>query len=325
MDFLRQLPIGQFVAEESAAPDGAGRGGSWLRRLDPRLKLAWTVAFLVTPILAGPVWRLALVGLLLLITALSGLPWRLWRRSLPLLLGLALLVGGLAAFLPAGDPAPGQLQRPPAEVRLQPGSPLDPAPQRAGRSWELLRWGPVQVGPVPLGPLVVNRRSATLGLNGATLLFTLVHSANLLLLTTPPEELVWALAWFLAPLRLLGWPVERLGFTLLLSLRFLPLVQEELQNLLRSVATRAVNLRRLGWRLSLGLVLGVGERLLANLLLRAEQGAEALQARGGHWLAPHQLHVRPGPRRIGRLLLNLACGLALAAFLGLRWSALGTL
>jgi energy-coupling factor transport system permease protein len=327
VDFLRQLPIGQFVAEEPDGTGGASGGGrgSWLRRLDPRLKLAWTVAFLVTPILAGPVWRLALVGLLLLITALSGLPWRLWRRSLPLLVGLALLVGGLAVFLPAGGPAPGQLQRPPAEVRLQPGSPLEPAPERAGRRWELLRWGPVQLGPVPLGPLVVNRRSATLGLNGATLLFTLVHSANLLLLTTPPEDLVWALAWFLAPLARLGWPVERLGFTLLLSLRFLPLVQEELQNLLRSVATRAVNLRRLGWRLSLGLVLGVGERLLANLLLRAEQGAESLQARGGHWLPPDRLHRPPTHLGMGRMLLNLAGALALVVVVALRWSSLGTL
>jgi energy-coupling factor transport system permease protein len=71
---------------------------------------------------------------LLLITALSGLPWRLWRRSLPLLVGLALLVGGLAVFLPAGGPAPGPLQRPPAEVRLLPGSPLEPAPERAHSS-----------------------------------------------------------------------------------------------------------------------------------------------------------------------------------------------
>jgi energy-coupling factor transport system permease protein len=320
VDFLRQLPIGQFVAEES----GGGRG-SWLRRLDPRLKLAWTVAFLVTPILAGPVWRLALVGLLLLITAGSGLPWRLWRRSLPLLLGLALLVGSLAVFLPAGGGAPAQLQRPPAEVRLLPGSPLDPAPERAGRSWELLRWGPVNLGPLALGPLVVNRRSAELGLNSATLLFTLVHSANLLLLTTPPEDLVWALAWCLAPLARLGWPVERLGFTLLLSLRFLPLVQEELQNLLRAVTTRAVNLRRLGWRASLGLVLGVAERLLANLLLRAEQGAEALQARGGHWLPADQLHRRPQRLGPARIVLNLACGLGLVCFLGLRCSTLGTL
>lgn len=121
-----------------------------------------------------------------------------------------------------------------------------------------MRWGPLPLGPVPLGPLVITRRSAELGLNGATLLITVIHSANLLLLTTPPEELVWALAWAIAPLGRLGAPVERLGFTLLLALRFLPLVQEEFQNLLRSLATRAVNLRRLGWKPSLALVLALG-------------------------------------------------------------------
>ncbi len=318
MDFLRQLPIGQYVAEEPDA-SGARRDGSWLRRLDARLKLAWTVAFLVTPILAGPIWRLALVGVLLLITACSGLPWRLWRRSLPLLLALALLVGGLATVLPSGAVPPAPLQRPPAEVRLQPGAPLQPAAERSGKAWELVRWGPLQLGPVSLGPLVVNRRSARLGLNGSTLLFTLVHSANLMLLTTRPEELVWAISWLLTPLARLGWPMQRLGFTLLLALRFLPLVQEELQNLLRSVATRAVNLRQLGWRPSLGLVLAVGERLLANLLLRSEQGAEALLARGGRWLPPEQLHRREPPRP----WLNLAALLGLIGLLGLRWSVGG--
>ncbi|MCP9926273.1 CbiQ family ECF transporter T component [Cyanobium sp. CH-040] len=319
MDFLRQLPIGQFVAEEPG-PAAGRRSGSWLRRLDARLKLAWTVAFLVTPILAGVPWRLALVGLLLLITACSGLPWRVWRRSLPLLLALALLVGGLALFLPTGGVPPAPLQRPPAEVRLASGSPLEPPPERSGRAWELLRLGPAQLGPLSLGPLVVTRRSAQLALNGSTLLVTLVHSANLMLLTTRPEELVWAISWLLAPLGRLGWPVQRLGFTLLLSLRFLPLVQEELQNLLRSLATRAVNLRRLGWKPSLGLVLAVGERLLANLLLRAEQGAEALLARGGLWLPPEQLH-RPSPPRPW---LNLAALLGLIALVGLRWSVGGT-
>ena len=103
MDFLRQIPIGQFAAPD---PAEAATGGSWLRRLDPRLKLAWSLIFLVTPILAGPLWRLSLVGLLLLITAASGLSWRLWRRSVPLLLALALLVGALAALLPAGTAAP---------------------------------------------------------------------------------------------------------------------------------------------------------------------------------------------------------------------------
>ena len=41
--------------------------------------------FLLTPVLAGPLWRLALVLGLLLITLISGLPVRLWWRSLLLL------------------------------------------------------------------------------------------------------------------------------------------------------------------------------------------------------------------------------------------------
>jgi energy-coupling factor transport system permease protein len=308
MDWLRQLPIGQYV-------DTGEGDGSWLKRLDPRVKLVWTVAFLVTPILAGSLWRLALVGLLLLITVCSGLPLRLWRRTLPLLIALALLVGLLAALLPAGGAPPASLQRPPTELRLAPATPGAPAPSRAGLAWELVRWGPVSAGPFVLGPLVVTRRSAELGINGATLLFTVIHSANLLLLTTTPEELVWTIAWWLRPFRALGWPVERLGFTLLLALRFLPLVQEELQNLLRSIATRAVSLRRLGWKASLGLVLAVGERLLANVLLRSEQGAEALMARGGQWIPPDRLH-QPAATPT---LASLAALLALAGLLALRW------
>jgi energy-coupling factor transport system permease protein len=76
-----------------------------------------------------------------------------------------------------------------------------------------------------------------------------------------------------------------------------------------------VNLRRLGWQASLGLVLAVGERLLANVLLRAEQGAEALVARGGRWLAPDQL-LRPP---LGHRPQQWGAGLGLLVLLGLRW------
>jgi energy-coupling factor transport system permease protein len=308
MDWLRQLPIGQYV-------DPGSGGGGWMARLDPRLKLAWTLAFLVTPILAGPQWRLALVALLVLLTLVSGLPARLWRRSLVLWLALALLVGLLSAFLPADAIAPASLSRPPGELRLAPTPLGAPAPSRAGLPWELVRLGPLKLGPASFGPLVVTRRSAELGLRGGTLLFTLIHSANLLLLITAPEELVWAIGWFLRPFAAAGLPMQRLGFTLLLSLRFLPLVQEELQNLLRAIATRAVNLRSLGWRAALGLVLAVGERLLANVLLRAEQGAEALLARGGRWLPPELLH-RP---RAGAGPAGWLAGGGLLLLLVLRW------
>ena len=162
MDWLRQIPIGQYVPGS----------GSWLRQLDARQKLAWTLAFLLTPILAGPLWRLALVGLLLLVTALSGLPWRLWRRSLPLLLALALFVGALSSLLPTGSSSPASPSRPPTELRLAPAGADGRPPSRMGLSWELVHWGPLRVGPVALGPLVVTRRSGELGISSATLSWT---------------------------------------------------------------------------------------------------------------------------------------------------------
>ena len=286
MDWLRQIPMGQYVD---------GREG-WLRRLDPRLKLAWSLVFLLTPVLAGPLWRLGLVAALLALTLVCGLPRRIWWRSLLLLTLLSLVVGTLSMLLPAADP--------PATLALRSAQELPDAALQ-GPSWVLFE----------LGPLMVDRASLLLGLRTSTLIFTVIHSVNLVLVSTSPEDLVWALSWCLAPLQRLGLPVERLGFQLLLALRFLPLVQEELQNLLRSLASRAVNLRRLGFKASFGLVLAVGERLLANILLRAEQGADALLARGGRILGPSRFRLaeqQPAP------VLNGLAVLALLSVLGLR-------
>lgn len=292
MDWLRQLPMGQYV-------DG-DRG--WIRRVDVRLKLGWTLAFLITPILANGAWRVGLVGLLLLLTALCGLPWLLWRRLIPLLLAASCLVGAIFLVIPPGPTVPQVPQRPTEEVRLLP---VDTPRSAAGEPWQLWQWGPVDV----------NRASLDLALRSGTLLFTLVHSANLLLVSTPAEDLAWSFAWILHPLRRLGVPTTELGFMLLLSLRFLPLVQEEFQNLLRAVATRSFQLRQLGLKGVMALLLGLGERLLANLLLRAEQGAEALMARGGQLLPPLTLR----PRQPTAKLLNACAMVLLALFVALRW------
>ncbi len=83
--------------------------------------------------------------------------------------------------------------------------------------------------------------------------------------------------------------MEKLSFQLLLALRFLPLVQEELQNLFRSVGVRAIEFRKLGLKSSLDLLVTLGERLLSNILLRAEQGADSLMSREGLWLSSQQL------------------------------------
>ena len=297
MDWLRQIPIGQFV-------DGSE---SWLRRLDPRLKVFWSLLFLLSPVLAGPIWRLSLVAGLMLLTLCSGLPPRIWSRSCLILLVLSVAVGSLSLLLPAVDPPQAFALRDPNEL---PGIDL------VTPSWDLVRLGPLSIGPLTLGPLVIDRASALLGLRTSTLVFTVIHSVNLVLITTPPEDLVWALSWMLSPLRPLGVPVTRLSFQLLLALRFLPLVQEELQNLLRSLVSRAVSLRKLGFKAAFGLLLSVGERLLANILLRAEQGADALVARGARVMPPDdfrhgsaQNQSSPWLNAVGALALVLVVGM----------------
>ncbi len=298
MDWLRKVPIGQYVTGDS----------SWLRSLDPRLKMLWVVMFLITPILAGPIWRLGLVVSLLLFTLLSCLPWRIWSRSFCFVLILSVFVGVFAILLPTGEAAASLSIRNPQELSTS---------LIKGPPWDLLTLGPIRLGEIIFGPFIINRRSAELALNTSTLIFTVVHSVNLMLLTTPPEDLVWTLRWFLAPLALFGLPVDRISFQLLLSLRFLPLVQEEVQNLLRSLAMRAVKVRKLGFKSTLALVVSVAERLLANILLRAEQGADALVARGGVWLPPSDLRpIRPSGQRLP--FLNFWAGLFLIIVLSLR-------
>ena len=270
MDWLKKIPIGQYVSGKS----------SWLRGIDPRIKLSWILLFLLTPILANSTWRVSLTFFLLLITFLSLLPPIIWWRSLVFLLTFSLLLGFLSIVLPASATSSELTIRAPDEI---PGAIV------FSRSWEIFRLGPFNFGGISLGPLIVDRRSAELGIKTSTLIFTVIHSVNLMLITTPPEDLVWAIRWFFAPLTLLGFPLEKLSFQLLLSLRFLPLVQEELQNLFRSIGMRAIDFKKLGLKSSLGLFVSLGERLLSNILLRAEQGADSLMLREGLWLSSQQL------------------------------------
>ena len=88
MNILTKFPIGQYV-------DG---NRSWLRIVDSRLKIIAVFIFLITPIWAGPLWRISLVICLLFITFISLLPFRVWWRSLLFLLGLSLIIGLLSTI-----------------------------------------------------------------------------------------------------------------------------------------------------------------------------------------------------------------------------------
>ena len=83
MNILTKFSVGQYVSGNR----------SWLRIIDSRLKIIIVMIFLITPIWAGPIWRLSLVGCLLFVTFISLLPSRVWWRSLFFLSCLSILIG----------------------------------------------------------------------------------------------------------------------------------------------------------------------------------------------------------------------------------------
>lgn len=305
MDLLRSLPLGLYLEQPI----------TWLHYLDSRVKFIWLMSFLAAPLLANPYSRLALVVLLILLTLSARIPLRVWRQQMGWLLTLSFFVFVLTAIAPDGLAVSHQSRLPPNELTFaeQPPTESVPDPQPwynpfGGRSQssDSPLTEPPNLKPQPTnyryvlfsaGPVTITRRSLDLAVRVSTVLFTLIYSTNLFLLTTAPEEITAGLESLMRPLRRLKVPVTEITLTLTLSLRFIPLVLEEVQNLFRSVRTRAINWKKLGVRRSLQVWLIVSERLLENLLLRAEQIAKAMTVRGftspnEHRVQWHQLRLR---------------------------------
>ncbi|ESA33758.1 cobalt transport protein [Leptolyngbya sp. Heron Island J] len=279
MDLLRSLPIGLYLEQPV----------TWLHRLDARVKLAWLLSFLLTPVLANTSWRIGLVAVLMLLTLTARIPWRVWRQQMGGLLILFTLASLLIMVMPDG-----------VAVITQPRWPTPDAIATLDTPFEIIGTLPetsYRYIIVDLHWVQITQKSLKLAIKVGTLLFTLIYSTNLFLLTTAPEEITAAIEELMSPLRWFKLPVTEIALTLTLALRFIPLVLEEVQNLVRSVRTRAINWRKLGWRHASQIWLMVAERLLDNLLLRAQQIAGAMKVRGftspdHHQVQWHQLQLR---------------------------------
>jgi energy-coupling factor transport system permease protein len=308
MDLLRSLPLGLYLEQPI----------TWLHHLDARVKLIWLLSFLLAPLLASAACRIGLVGLLIFLTLTAMIPMRVWRQQMGLLMVFSLMVLVITAIAPDGLAVDHQPRLPTSEITFL--SEKAPSQQESAERqpwYDPFGWfsnpdsessenpenttttsqAPNLPQPTDYryvlfdrGPLKITRRSLDLGVRISTLLFTLIYSTNLYLLTTAPEEITAGLEDLMSPLRRLKLPVTEITLTLTLSLRFIPLVLEEVQNLIRAVRTRAINWKKLGWRGSMKVWLTVVERLLENLLLRASQIANGMQVRG--FTSPNQHRVQ---------------------------------
>ena len=257
MNLLTKFSVGQYVYGNR----------SWLRIIDSRIKIIIVMIFLITPIWAGPIWRLSVVGCLLLITFLSLLPSRVWWRSLLFLSCFSLLIGFISTLASSDIQSIDGNLRNPDELQVL---------VESYKKWNILEIPIQKIWFMNFGPFNLSIKAFELGIKTSTLIFTVIHSVNLMLLTTLQEDIVWGLSWFMYPLKKIGLPISKWLFQLLIALRFIPLVQEELQNIFKSVSVRSINFRNLGFKKSFNILLIFVERLFQNIFLRIDQGAESL-------------------------------------------------
>lgn len=266
MDILRSLPIGLYLEKPV----------TWLHRLDPRIKLFGLLTFLLSPIQANDLWRIAIAVLLILLTFGSGIPMRVWKQQMGILLLLAFMTFAIATISPDGFNVTIQPRRPVPEIakttEQAPSSPTLTLNLPQPMTYRYVVW--------KAGNITITRKSLDLGIRVCTLIFTYLYAPTLFLLVTAPEEITAAIAAISAPLKFFKVPVVEIVLTLTLALRFVPLVLEEVQNLGRAMRTRSINWKRLGFKRTTQIWLILTERLIDNLFIRAEQTASAMQVRG---------------------------------------------
>ncbi|KAG4945851.1 hypothetical protein JHK87_041858 [Glycine soja] len=248
-------PIGQFVASPT----------TFLHSIDPRVKLVWLLALVVLPARSHIIMRFALVVYLTLLS-IWALPRNAWTDQLGrvyLLSGLLFITSGLGSD---GAPALVQLRTPPPAMMGLPNLPVS----LTGYAYTIMK----------LGPLTFTRKGLSVASTIACLTFTVFQSASLCLTTTSPEQLAFALRWFMLPLKYIGVSVSEIVLTLLLSLRFISLVFDEVRNIALGIVSRRLNWKQLTVMETIDIFFNYFRRIFKNIFSHAEQISQAMIVRG---------------------------------------------
>ncbi|KAH1217658.1 hypothetical protein AAZX31_13G192700 [Glycine max] len=255
------IPAGSFAADKvfrlipgaTASPIGqfVPSPATFLHSIDPRVKLVWLLDLVVLPARSHIIMQFGLVVYLTLLSI-----WVLPKKC----------VDGLGSD---GVPAIVQLRTPPPAMMGLPNLPVS----LTGYAYTIMK----------LGPLTFTRKGLSVASTVACLTFTVFQSASPCLTATSPEQLAFALRWFMLPLKYIGVSVSEIVLTLLLSLRFISLVFDEVRNIALGIVSRRVNWTQLTVMETIDIFFNYFRRIFKNIFSHAEQITQSggeLGARG---------------------------------------------
>lgn len=118
------------------------------------------------------------------------------------------------------------------------------------------------------------------GLRVGSQLVLAVWVSTLTTLTTSPLDMVWALEWYLKPLKYMNVPTDEIALAVMLAIRFIPLLFEETDRIIKAQKARGVDLESGGMVRKVRSLIPVLVPLLHSVFRRADDLAIALTLRG---------------------------------------------
>ena len=226
---LRDITIGQHFP-----------GNSVLHRMDPRLKLLLTIAYIVLLFLAAnPVGLALCLALLALLYRLARIPLRLIGKSLRPILPIVAFTALLNLFFIAG-----------------PGQPL----------WQ---WWVFRIYPEGVSYAILM----------AVRIVALIAGTSLLTYTTSPIVLTDAIERLLKPLARLRLPVHELAMMMTIALRFIPTLIDETDKIMNAQKARGAQLDCGSLKQRITALVPILIPLFISAFRRAEELAMAMECR----------------------------------------------
>lgn len=216
-------------------------GDSFLHRLDPRTKFIALLLLMSDIFLINSFLGLSLLtGFFFLALFFSRLSWSFVFRGVRPFIWLFLIAGGIHLFSTPGPSLP-----------YFPVSFIDPT------------WNGVSKG------IIVTSQ-----------LFLTILYSSLMTLTTSPLKMVHGFEKIISPLKRFRVPVEDFSMMTMLAIKFIPILQEEADRIIKAQSARGVDFEFGGLRERVKNMLPVLTPLFNSVIRRADDLAVALMARG---------------------------------------------
>lgn len=166
----------------------------------------------------------------------------------------------------------------------------------------------------PLGPLSISDRGIWVVMSASMVLLVFYALALLLTMTTSPVALVEGMTLLLGPFRRLGMPVDDFALMMLISLRFIPTLVDEADQLMKAQIARGADITTGSLRERLQSLETWFVPLIQGTMRRASDLATALEARG-YEVEGQQTRMHEGPLHTRDWLVLVAIALTTAGSL----------